>query len=568
LSLAALLALALSRPHAALATPPRLVVLVAIDQLPREYLDRFATLFGDGGFRRVLAEGADYRACHHDYLGTFTGPGHSVMLTGAYPVHTGIVDNSWFSRLAQREVGCVEDDRSTIVRSPAARVDGGAEPGVAPPATFSTSVGDALRVATGMRARVVSAALKDRSAVFMGGQRPSGAYWFDSRTCTFVTSTFYAERLPTWLDQLNGRSLCRPYLDHPWTKLRTDLDYTRHADVDDAPYERPLFGFGRTFPHPIKEYIRSDGDVGKRDRDRYISVVASPAGGELLLEFATAAIAGESLGADEVPDILALGFSNNDLVGHPFGMHSQEVLDVTLRTDRMLAQLMERLDATVGQDRWLLVLTSDHGAAPTPEYLERHRILPTREDHYRRTSTTMQETVEQALRRRYFGAGSPPPEFPGFFAAWLAPFVYVNPQTPASLPGRPSFDDLLEAVREETMKVDGIARVYVRGERSALARSADRLDRRAYRSWHPGNGGDLIVVSDPYWLDTETVATTHGSPYAYDTHVPMVLMGTGIQPGRYDRTVAVVDLAATLARVLGVSPPPMCEGEVLHEALR
>lgn len=553
-------------PTHAGAAAPRLVVLVAIDQLPREYLDRFAPLFGEGGFRLLLERGADYRECHHDHLATFTAPGHSVMLTGAYPVQTGVIDNTWYSRAEGREVGCVESSTAKIVRSVSSKVDV-VDTGVAPPASLSTTVGDALRIATGMRARVVSAAIKDRSAVMMGGQRPNGAYWFDGRTCTFVSSTHYMEQLPAWLDTFNGQGLCKQYVNQSWTKLRTDIDYARFADADDAPYERPLFDFGVSFPHPIKEFFRPDPDGAKRERDRFNSVIAGPAGGEILMDFAAAAIAGEALGADEIPDVLALGFSSNDLVGHAFGIHSQEVLDITLRTDRLLAQLAQMLDQRIGKDQWLLALTSDHGAAPTPEYLERHRILPPREDHYRRNSTFMQTAVEQALVRRYFGTTPPPPAFRGFIKAWLAPFVYVNAETPGLLAGSPSFDTLLEVVREEALKIEGIRRVYVRSERALLATSSDPLDRRAYRSWHPGNGGDLVVVTEPYWLDTDSVATTHGTPYRYDSHVPMLLYGPGVRAGRYDRPVSVVDLAPTLARVLGVTPPPMNVGAPLREAL-
>lgn len=548
------------------AVPPRLVVVVAIDQFPREYLDRFGPLFAEGGFRRLLAQGADYRECHHDHLATFTAPGHSVMLTGAYPVQTGIIDNTWYSRTEGREVGCVETSTAKIIRSPASQVEA-IDPGVAPPSSLATTVGDAVRIASGMQARVISVAIKDRSAVFMGGQRPNGAYWFDGRTCTFVSSTHYLDRLPAWLDTFNARGLCKPYLDQSWTKMRADIDYARYADSDDAPYERPLFDFGLAFPHPIKEFIRTDGDAAKREKDRYNSVIAGPAGGELLLQFAAAAIAGESLGGDDTADVLALGFSSNDLVGHAFGTHSQEVLDITLRTDRVVAQLMELLDQQIGKDQWVLALTSDHGAAPTPEYLERHRILPARDDHHRLTSTFMQTAIEQALARRYFGTTPPPATFQKFISAWLAPFVYVNPETPGLLPGHPSFDELLDVVREETLKVDGIRRVYVRSERNALAGSNDPLDRRTYRSWHAENGGDLIVVTEPYWLDTDNLATTHGTPYRYDSHVPMILYGSGIRAGQHHRPVAVVDLAPTLARILGVTPPPMCAGEVLREAI-
>lgn len=539
---------------------PRLLVLVVIDQFPRELLDRFGPLFGAGGFRRLLEQGADFTDCHHEMLGTFTGPGHAVAVSGAYPVETGIVHNAWYSRRAGRVVHCVADESHRIV---GLRVASDDREGAAPPPSLSATVGDVLRLATGMRAKVVSVAIKARSAVLLGGQHPNGAYWFDENTCSFVTSTYYARELPAWAAEFNAAAPCERYIGGKWTKVRADVDYERWADVDDAPYERPAHGMGRTFPHEIGE-LSGEG----AGAERYAAVAASPFGNELLFELGRAAIEGEELGRDDVPDLLALGLSSNDLVGHAFGPHSQEVLDITLRTDRLLADFLAFLDARIGKDRWAVVLTSDHGIAPVPEYLERRGLLPVREDHYRRSSTAFRIAVSEALARRFFASGSPPEEFRNVIEAWIQPFVYVNPGASALLPQPFSFDDLLEAVREETLRLEGVRRVYVRSERPALASSQESLDRRAYRSWHPENGGDLLVVMEPYWLDTETAATTHGSFYRYDTHVPMILYGAGVRPGRFARPTEVVDLAPTLARLLRVMPPPMSQGRVLSEAVR
>jgi arylsulfatase A-like enzyme len=263
-----------------------------------------------------------------------------------------------------------------------------------------------------------------------------------------------------------------------------------------------------------------------------------------------------------------LGLSSNDLVGHGFGPHSQEVLDITLRTDQLLAELLEYLDDRVGKHRWTLIVTSDHGIAPVPEYLERQGVLPERSDHYRRSNTAFRTAVTHALAQRFFRSAQPPAAFRNVIEAWVQPFVYVNPAAGAALPKPLAFDDLLEAVRDETRKLDGVHRVYVRRERMGLATSGDPIDRRAYRSWHAENGGDLLVVMEPYWLDAETMATTHGSPYRYDTHVPMIWYGAGVRAGRYSRPVEVADVAPTLAQLLGVTSPPMSQGRPLREALQ
>jgi arylsulfatase A-like enzyme len=563
-------ALALSAGGAAFAAAtaaPRLLVVVSIDQFPADYLNRFAPLFERGGFRRLEDGGADFRDCIHDHAQTLTGPGHSIMLSGAYPVMSGVIGNWWYSRAAAGMVGCVEGDRYRIVGDAAGAPT---SPGISPLAMRSTTVGDVLRAATGGRAKVVSVSIKDRGAVMMGGQRPSGCFWFDVTTCRFVTSTYYAESLPGWVEDFDSGRPCARYVGRQWTKLRADVDYDQWADLDDVPYERPAFGLGVAFPHPIAEVAAAPGAAEPR-RYRYAAVAGSPFGNDLLLLFAEAAVDGEKLGADDVPDVLTVSFSSNDYVGHQYGPNSQEVMDTTLRTDRTLAELMKFLDRRIGAGRWTLALTSDHGVAPVPEYLEKIGVLVSREDHHRIDDGAMRAEVERRLARRFFGADRPPKGFPGLFEAWdgrTMPFVYVDRRAAEALPHPVSFDALLQAIAREIETFDGVARVYRRSERASLAASRDPFDRRVYRSWNEANGGDLFVLLDPYWLDVgPRAATSHGTPYSYDMHVPMLLYGRGIRPGRYDRPVAVVDLAATLARLLGVEPPPLNEGEPLREAL-
>jgi hypothetical protein len=394
----------------------------------------------------------------------------------------------------------------------------------------------------------------------MGGARPSGAYWFDAEHCHFTTSSYYAERLPDWLAEFNAAEPCADYIDKEWEKIDSALDYEVFAGADDVPYEVDGYGLGRTFPHPVKESAGAD---------RFSAVVATPFGSDLLARFARAALRGEGLGQDDVPDLLAIGFSSPDYTGHLYGPRSQEIADTVLRADLMLTGLLEIIDFEVGSGRWALVLTSDHGVAPIPESLEEMGILAPREDHYRFDVAGARQTVERALTRQFFKAESAPADFPGFFAAWDAsvfPFVYVEPGAAERL--HVSFDELLGDIRRATESLDGVARAYTRSEVARLACGDDPFARGAGRSWNEDRGGDLLVRLDPYWLPGGRGGTTHGAPYAYDTHVPLLLYGQGIRPGRYGRRVASVDLAPTIARLLGIGAPPQSEGEVLAEALR
>jgi predicted AlkP superfamily pyrophosphatase or phosphodiesterase len=536
---------------------PRLVVVLSVDQFPRELVDRYAALFPDGGFRRFFDAGADYPNCEHRHYLTLTGPGHSVIMTGTYPVQTGIVANRWYSRRDRKMVGCVEDERFPSLDPDSTEP----EKGFSPMHLRASTVGDVLRASTVARAKAVSIALKDRAAVLMGGWRPNGAFWIDEGTCRFTSSRYYSTALPAWVTRFNEAGDCKSRIGGKWVKFRPDLDYEKVADVDDAPYERDVYGLGRVFPHPLTE--------GKGP-DRYAALAASPVGNELVLAMAKAAIEGEEMGRDDVPDVLTLGFSSNDYVGHAFGPHSQEVLDMTLRTDRLVADLMEHLDRVVGEQKWVMAIVSDHGVAPVPEYLEKIGVLAPREDHYRWSTEKARRAVERALSRRFFAADAPPSGFPGFFAAWddaTSPFVWIEPSAPEHLPGKPSFDTLVAAVRDEISRIEGVAHVFTSTERGALAASRDAIAVRVDRTWDRENGGDLVVQLEPYWFPGFGAATTHGSPYSYDTRVPMLLYGAGIHPGRYVRPVAVADLAPTLASLLGIPPPPECQGEPLLEAL-
>ena len=544
---------------------PRLVVVVSIDQFPEEYLARWWSLLPEGGFRRIADQGVIYSEAHQAHLTTYTGPGHAVMLTGAYARDSGIVGNAWYDRDQHRKVTCDEDPAFPLVLPPGSPEEA-ARRGASPLASTASSVGDQLLAATDDRAKVITLAIKDRAAIMMGGQRPTAAYWFDPRSCSFITSRYYSPSgvLPDWVSRFNTSQPCKPFLDDAsWKRLRSDFNYEPYSDRDDAPYERPIFGLGRTFPHPIKLVEIASSMGPPSSAERYGAVVGTPFGNDILLGFVEAAIQGEGLGRDDVPDLLTVSFSSNDYVGHAFGPDSQEVLDTTLRTDRTIAALLDYLDRHVGKGRWALALTSDHGVAQIPEYLEQHGMLPARADHHRLPLDQVAAQLEAALDEQFAIA-------PGehvIEAFETEPSIYLDAATLARHDPPLSPETVASAASAELAHVDGIARVYTREQLSGAAPESDRDALYAYRSFNAKNSGDLIVQLASHWLDAGPAATTHGTPYRYDTHVPIALVGHGVRHGRFDRPVEVVDLAPTIARLLDVSPPPKSAGWTLVEAV-
>jgi len=333
---------------------PKLVVLVYFDQLRGDYLSRWKDQFQDGGFRRLTGEGAWFTNCHYPYGYTVTGAGHASVATGCPPVLHGVVGNDWFDRAAGKSVNCVGADRyeqippKTVVDpdDTTKKVSGG---GVSPERLLRPTIADVLKKGTNQRGIVVSISGKNRGAALPAGQHPDAAYWMDSGTGQFVTSTYYRDVPHAWVVDFNRSKPADRWKGKTWERLRPDLDYTKLSGPDDMAGEsKGAAGQGRTFPHPFEP------TDGKTKPAYYSAVYSSPFGNELVLELAERAIVAERLGTDEIPDLLSLSFSSNDAVGHAWGPDSQEVLDVTLRADRIVSRLLSVLDQQVGKGRYVL----------------------------------------------------------------------------------------------------------------------------------------------------------------------------------------------------------------------
>jgi hypothetical protein len=529
--------------------PCRLVVLVVFDQLRADYLSRWQSLFGDGGFQRLQRDGAWFRNCHYPYADTVTGAGHASLLTGCSPSEHGIVGNEWFDRATGRMVNCVAGDRYQQVPTPPTAGMGRelvlgkrARGGVSPEQLLTPTLGEVLKEATQDRARIVSLSLKDRAAVLPGGRRADVCCWFDGSTGRFVTSSYYRDRLPSWVKQFNQSRRADHWFGQDWTRLNPDLDYVRYSGPDDVPGEGTGVAQGRTFPHPLT------GALPKPGFAYYEALTCSPFGNELLLELTRRAIEAESLGQREVPDLLCVSFSSNDLIGHIWGPDSQEVLDVTLRSDLVVQELLDLLDAKVGKGNYLLALTADHGVCPLPE-VSRSRG----EDAGRLDPKALTQKAEAFLDQTF----SQPPNQARWIEVASYPWVYLNRRTLKAHQADQS--KVEEALAQWFQQQPGILTAYTRTQLLQGLPESDAMGQCIRRSFHPERSGDVVVVVKPWYImfPSLTTGTTHGTPHPYDTHVPLLVYGPGIHPtaAQAQEEVAPPAVAAIFAEGLGIDPP-------------
>jgi predicted AlkP superfamily pyrophosphatase or phosphodiesterase len=523
---------------------PRLIVLLVIDQFREEYLLRFEPFFGDRGFRRLLTYGAVFVNCQYEHAPTVTAPGHATIATGATPAAHGIINNEWYERETGQVVTSVSDPARRVIGAPSGRAS-------SPHRLIGTTLGDELRLSTNFRSKVIALSYKDRSAILLGGKLANLALWFDESSGAFITSDYYANALPEWVARFNATRPADRYFGARWEKSFPEAVYALAA-ADDRPEETPLPGGGRTFPHHLTGGLAQPGPAF------YTAFTFTPFANEVLIELAKRAIESEQLGRDEFPDLLAISLSTNDLVGHFFGPYSHEVADLTLRTDQAVAALLTYLDARLGSN-YILALTADHGVAPIPEEAARLKL-----GGRRISPAAVRQAIEEAVSAR-FGEG--PWIEPRALPLLSSGFLYLNREAIAQK--HLDIADVERVAGEAALKVPGLARYYARTQLLAGGVHEDPISRRVARSFHPGRSPDLILIPEPFaFISGGRTGTTHGSPYSYDAHVPLLLFGRGITPGIYRSTCTPADLAPTLAAALQIEYPANATGRILWEALQ
>jgi predicted AlkP superfamily pyrophosphatase or phosphodiesterase len=527
----------------------RLVLQITIDGLRGDLLNRYGKGFGEGGFRYLMDKGAVYTNANYQYANTETIVGHTTLATGTFPSQHGMIGNAWLDRKTGEPVYNIEDPDSPIIPTrenpskgdqvdPAQKLS--QSQGRSPKAILAPTFSDVLSAYYGGRSKAFGVSGKDRAAVSMAGHTGK-AFWFSTNTGDFVTSTYYYDAYPDWARQWNSQRKAAGFSGKSWTLLNDAPAYLL-AGQDNRPYEVDLRGYGRVFPHPF-------GQVN--DKLFYTRILVSPIGDQLTLDFSKALIKNEQLGQDEIPDYLSISFSAVDAVNHFFGPSSLENEDVVVQLDRTLADLFAFIDKTIGLEHTLVVLSADHGMADMPEYMT--------ELGYKAGRLDPDEIVKVANRvGQKFGVD----EIVRFF---YRPYLYLNDEkiSAAKIDRRKAANAIADALTD----MDGLALAVPTSQ--LTSQHANPLVAQVRRNHHVTRSGDIYVIQEPYWFlfDKGPIAAMHGSPWRYDTHVPIIIMGPSIQPKRVHRPVHPVDVAPTMAALLGMTPPGSAQGSPLKEVL-
>ncbi|MGZ3183951.1 MAG: alkaline phosphatase family protein [Telluria sp.] len=533
---AAAVALGVPAFAAPTAAHPRLVLMLVVDGLPYDQLERYHAQYVQGGFRRLLEQGADFTDAHQAHGVTVTAVGHTAIATGAYPYKHGIISNNWVDDSGKVRY-CTEDERYTYIGEKTEPMDG-----TSPARVLVETLGDQLRYTSGMRSKVIAVSGKDRGAILMGGKSGT-AYMYMDRSGDFATSTYYMARYPAWVTAFNAARPQDRYQGKTWTPLLPPAAYAGDAPDPSPPKDRFPFTWG--------------SDSGKAQQDYYMGLKAGPAVDELTLDFARAALAGEQLGHNPTgaTDLLSVSLSGHDYVNHAYGPESRMSHDHLLRLDRMLAAFFDTLDKQVGLDNTLVVLSADHGFSNTPEYLRAQLHI----DAGRIAPDPLLKELDEALARR-FG-------FKHLLKKSSLPEVYLD--YAAIEQHQLAREPVEDAAARFLLGRPGIAQVFTRTQLEHGAVGATRLGLMVQRAWNRQRSGDLFVVPAPYhYFSSATSGASHGTPYTYDSHVPLVLYGKRwIRAARVPDYAEVVDIVPTLAYLLDIRTPSGADGRVLSGAL-
>lgn len=515
---------------------PRLVLVLSIDQMRFDYLTRFAPLY-KGGLRTLLDRGAVFTNARYRHSATETGPGHSVILTGRHPSHSGIVANDWFDAARGAVVNVVDDPAVTPLGGPGRRAS--------PMHLLSPTVGDLLKAAN-PRSRVVGVSVKDRSAILMAGQRADAAYWYEAEGGNFVTSSYYMTAPPGWLTNWNRARVADRYAGQTWTRLLPDVSlYERYAGADASEGESDRKDI--VFPHALLGMPPETG--------YYANLRPTPFADELTLTFALEAMTSHTIGVDPDTDILAIGFSGTDYVGHTYGADSQEVMDQLLRLDLILDRLFKDVDARVGLANTLVVLTSDHGSLPLVELLKSKGV-----DARRVAPAVLRNAVEQAFATRFPGATD-------LIRNFSAPDFYLD--EPAIERRGLARQDVEDAAATALLATGLVERVYTQEDLKRPAPPSDPFFSLFQNTLYESRSPHLNVLLKPWtYANTYPGGTGHGTAHDYDRHVPVVFMGPRIKGGSYGAASGPEDIAPTLASLLGLPLAPEPDARLLSEMLR
>lgn len=522
-----------------LAAPPKpkLVVGLVIDQMRWDYLYRYYDRYtAKSGFRHLLSQGFVCQNTNIPYVNTVTAAGHASVFTGTVPAIHGITGNEWLKQPEQTPQYCTQDDAEKTI---GANNNSGQ---MSPRQLTVTTFADELRLATNFKSKVVSVALKDRSSILPGGHTANAAYWYDATSGNWVSSSYYMTELPAWVTTFNGKQLYNAYYKQGWSTLYPVDSYVQ-STADSQPYEANAFGSGTAFPYDLERF------VGKN----FNAILSTPHGNSFTFDMAKAAIEGEGLGNDSIPDFLAISLSSTDYIGHSFGPNSVEAEDGFLRLDQSLSDFLLHLDNKLGKDGYLLMLTADHGVAHVPAFSKSVR-LPAGSVNFENMITAANQWLKDKTNTA------------NLVSSINNCQVYLNPAAVSS--SRTKEPELLRAVAEFFGQQPGIYRA-VPLEAASTTTLNEHIKQMVVNSYYPLRSGAVQLLLQPQWLDGfETRGTTHGVWNAYDAHVPLIWYGWQVRPGQSYASQTTTDIAPTLSALMHVQVPSGNIGHTILELLR
>jgi len=507
---------------------PKLVVGIVVDQMRWDYLYRYYDRYGEGGFKRMLKEGFSCENTYISHLPSFTAVGHSTVYTGSVPAIHGITGNDWTDQLSGRHWYCTED---TIVQPVGTTSKAGR---MSPRNLLASTITDELRIASNFRSKVVGVSLKDRAAILPAGHAANAAFWLDDSNGRFVTSTFYMQELPEWVQRFNDRKVPEQLMSRPWETLYPVNTY-QHSTADNVDWEGTFTGeTAPVFPHNMPE-------IYKKDRG---SLRVTPSGNTLTLSFAKEAVKGYQLGAGEATDFLTINCASTDYVGHKFGPNSIEVEDTYLRLDRDLADFFRFLDERVGKGSYLVFLTADHGAANSVGFMQEHKVpaglVPDKK---------IMASLDSLLAAR-FGVKD---------LVRSGMNYHVNYDIPKIAAANLDYDAIKKVTVQYLQRLPGI-QFAADVDNIGNSPLPEPLKSMVINGYNPKRCGSVMVIPEPGWYQGSAKGTTHGNWNAYDIHIPLVFMGWHVKHGTSNETVHMTDIAPTIAAMLQIQMPNGCVG--------
>jgi len=512
---------------------PKLVVSIVVDQMRFDNLDKYKESYSNNGFNRLIREGFNLKNNHFNYVPTVTGPGHSSISTGSTPKTHGIVGNNWFNKKTQKDVYCTTDLNYENLGGNAYSAK------MSPNNLLVNTLGDLNRIENDMNSKTISIAIKDRGSILMGGRKANAAYWFYGKDKgEWVSSKYYMEELPEWVDNFNNSGIVSTYI-REWNTLYNINSY-KESRSDDNNFEKSFKGNPSvTFPYDLNKL--------KHLNDGYDMLKETPFGNNLTTDFAIEAISNEKLGKDQFTDVLTISYSSTDYIGHNFGVDAKETHDAYLRLDLEIERLLYFLDSYVGENEYTLFLTADHGAAKIPAYLNSIGI---------KSQNIEEGTVKNILKDVLFKSyGSNQ-----LISKVMNSQIYLNNEIINSL--NISFNSIEKTIINTLNQLEYIDEVYT-SEDIINGNFDGGYDLLIQNGYNVLRSGDIIFKLKENVINYGNKGTTHGSGYTYDTHVPLIFFGKKIVQGESNVKTKITDIAPTIAKLLGLKQMSDSTGEVL-----